>query len=222
MAVLAVIILTVCLSISALKAGAHVAILLDPLNPMFPFRFRRFLDRSVVFLAWSAWACVIVMSIYPPDRPSGPSSGGSWSHETWWGQLLFSLVFAPAGCLVRFYLSLKLNAVAPAFPLGTFAANILGTAVLGMAYDLQRLPLTKAENKIGGGRIGCLVLQGVMDGFCGCLTTVSTWIAELNGLRRSHAYTYGASSVVSSLALLIVIMGTVKWTVGWRTPVCVV
>ena len=60
-----------------------------------------------------------------------------------------------------------------------------------------------------------------MDGFCGCLTTVSTWIAELNGLGRRHAYVYGGVSVLSGLGILTIIMGSVRWTVGWGTVVCV-
>jgi CrcB protein len=49
-----------------------------------------------------------------------------------------------------------------------------------------------------------------MDGFCGALTTVSTFVAELNGLRRMHAWMYGAASVVGGLAVMLVVMGSVR------------
>ncbi|KAF2489842.1 hypothetical protein BU16DRAFT_471380, partial [Lophium mytilinum] len=220
MALLAVIILTVTLCMSALKVGAHIAILLDPFTPTFSFvLLRKILDRAVVVIAWAAWLGAVFMAIWPPDRPSGPDSKGSWSNETWRGQAIFALVFAPLGCLLRFYASLKLNGISPSFPLGTFAVNIFGTAVLGMAYDLQHVRLEGSA--MGGGRVGCQIFQGLMDGFCGCLTTVSTWVAELNGLRRKHAYFYGSASVLGGLGVLVVIMGSVRWTVGWSSTACV-
>ncbi len=49
--------------------------------------------------------------------------------------------------------------------------------------------------------------SGIEDGFCGCLTTVSTWVAELAALRRRHAYIYGATSFLVALALMVAIMG---------------
>ncbi|CAI4219086.1 unnamed protein product [Parascedosporium putredinis] len=101
-------------------------------------------------------------------------------HRSWRGDALFALV--------------------PAFPMGTFTANVLGTAVLGMCWDLS-------HTAAGGGVVGCQVLRGVEDGFCGCLTTVSTWVLELSTLRRGHAYRYGAASVVVSVLVMIAIMG---------------
>jgi fluoride ion exporter CrcB/FEX len=123
------------------------------------------------------------------------------------------------GCILRFYASVKLNGLISSFPLGTFAVNVFGTAVLGMAFDLQHVSIGGAG--VGGGRITCQVLQGIMDGFCGALTTVSTWILELNALRRGHAYIYGAASVGAGFAILVVVMGSVRWSVGWTAPMCV-
>lgn len=222
MALLAVISLTVCLSLGALKTGAHIAVALDPITPTLPFALtRRIIDPLFVFLAFGSWLGAIFMAIWPPDRPQGTDSGGSWENETWRGQAIFAICFAPVGCLLRFYASLKLNAVVPSFPLGTFAVNMFGTAVLGMAFAIQHVPLPSLGDAIGGGRVGCQVLQGIMDGFCGCLTTVSTWVTELDGLRRRHAWTYGTLSVSIALALLVVIMGSVRWTVGFSAPACV-
>ncbi|KAI9709459.1 MAG: hypothetical protein M1820_003219 [Bogoriella megaspora] len=222
-ALLAVIVTTVALSLSALHVGAHIAIYLQPYLPSLPYRTcRTFLDPLVVFLSWGCWLGAVFMAIWPPDRPGGPSSRGSWANETWRGQAIFACVFAPVGCLLRFYTSLKLNGLVASFPLGTFAVNMLGTAVLGMAFDLQHVPLKSAGGSIGGGRVRCQILQGIDDGFCGCLTTVSTWVAELNGLRRGHAYYYGISSIVMALGLLVIIMGSIRWTIGWQDPVCII
>ncbi|OJD31227.1 chromosome condensation protein [Diplodia corticola] len=241
MAVVAVVATTVGLCLSAYTFGAHLALALESITPTLPFRFtRRVLDRAVVPIAWLAWLGAIFMAIWPPDRPMGAAAGsssgssGSWADETWRGQALFACVFAPPGCLLRFYASIKLNGFIPSFPLGTFAVNVFGTAVLGMAFDLQHVPLDSSNSggggggggvamtsMVGGGRLGCQVLEGVMDGFCGCLTTVSTWVAELRTLARlRQAYAYGIASVAVGLAVLVVVVGSVRWTIGFSAVAC--
>lgn len=207
MALLAVLITTVGLCISALHMGAHIAIALHNSTPSFPYSFiRKILDRAAVLLAFGTWLGAVCLAIWPPDRHSG-------GIEIWRGRAVFALIFAPLGCLARFYISLLLNGKIAGFPLGTFIVNIMGTLILGMAYDLQRVPL--------GATIGCQVLQGVQDGFCGCLTTVSTWVSELSSLRKKHAYIYGLVSIGVALAGLVIVMGSMRWTVGWTDPVCV-
>ncbi|KAK0125407.1 hypothetical protein ONS95_000576 [Cadophora gregata] len=206
-ALLAVIIITIALCISALTIGAHIAIALEPFTPSLPYKFcRKVLDPIAVLLAWGCWLGAIILAIFPPDRNSAPP-------EIWRGRAVFALVFAPLGCLGRFYASLYLNGKIASFPVGTFVVNILGTVILGLSYDVQHVPL--------GGVIGCQVLQGVEDGFCGCLTTVSTWVGELSSLRRRHSYQYGAASVIVALCFMIIIMGSMRWTIGFSELQCV-
>lgn len=205
MALLGVILITIALCLCALKAGAHLAASLDPVTPTLPFRLtRKILDPLFVVLGLGSWLGAVLMTALPP-------------HNAWRGEALFACVFAPLGCLARYYVSLLLNPKNPSFPLGTFACNIFGTAVLGMAYDLQRVAIGGVA---GGGVVGCQVLQGIEDGFCGALTTVSTWMVELDTLRRGRAYVYGTSSVVVGLSIMVVIMGSVRWSVGWEGVVC--
>lgn len=223
MALLAVNILTLCVCISALKFGAHLAIALHYITPSIPVRLiRKIFDRMTVVVAVGAWLGAVSMTIWPPDRPSGPAANGrtTWAQESWRGRVLFSLIFAPVGCIARFYASVKLNGLRPSFPVGTFVVNIFGTIILGMAWNLQHAPLGSLGGRIGGGLAGCQVLQGVMDGFCGCLTTVSTWVLELTSLRRRHAYIYGVASVGVALAFMTIIMGSLRWTRGFADPVC--
>lgn len=212
MAGLAVIFITIAVCYSALKVGTHIALLSDPFTPTLSFRLvRTLVDPLIVFLAWGAWLGAIFISIWPPDRHE--------LNETWRGQAIFACAFAPLGCLVRFYMSLKLNPISPSFPLGTFVVNVFGTAVLGMAYDLQHINISGSG--VGGGRVGCQVLQGIMDGFDGCLTTVSTWILEIDGLKRSHAWKYGFATVAAGVSVLVAVMGSVRWSVGWTAAACV-
>ena len=213
MALLAVLITTIGLSLGALQVGAHLAIGLDPFTPSIPFFFsHKFADRSAVLLALGCWLGALFMAIWPPDRPTGPVGNATWAQETWRSQALFALVFAPVGCLLRFYASVHLNGKIKSFPLGTFAVNVFGTMMEAIFLDLQRVPV--------GGMVGCQVLQGMADGFCGCLTTVSTWVVELKGLRLKHAYIYGLMSVGVGLGLMIVIVGSLQWTIGFKDVLC--
>ncbi|OAP57435.1 hypothetical protein AYL99_08173 [Fonsecaea erecta] len=205
LALLAIMIIHPAISLAGLMVGAQLALLLQPVTPTLPFRFcRKVLDPLGVILGFGCWLGAVFLAIWPP---------GNDIH--WRFRAVFPLVFAPLGCLLRFYASKHLNAIIPSFPLGTFAVNIFGTAVLGMAFDLQHSTTIAAS-----GSNACAVLQGVMEGFCGCLTTVSTWVAEIHGLRRRHGWIYGAGSVAIALALMVVIMGSMGWTVGFVPPAC--
>ncbi|KAI1150589.1 CrcB-like protein-domain-containing protein [Nemania diffusa] len=209
LALLATIIGTVSLSFAGFHLGAHLAEALEPVTPSLRYPLsRKVIDPLAVLLGWGSWIGAVILSIVPPDRYSNPGAS-----EFWRGRATFALVFAPLGCLVRFYASAHFNGRFAAFPLGTFAVNVLGAAILGLAWDLAHVPK--------GGVVGCQVLQGIEDGFCGCLTTVSTWIVELAVLGRRNAYVYGGASIFSALVLMIAIMGGLRWSDGFATLLCV-
>lgn len=206
--VLSIAIIEIAVSLSGLVAGAHFAIALFPLLSRLPnMSSERYMNAVGVILGFGCWLGAVFLAIWPP-------------RNNWRGDVVFALVFAPLGTLLRFFLSIRLNRYFASFPLGTFTANMLATAILGMAYDFQRTPLSSAAGKIGGGILACQVLEGIVEGFCGCLSTVSTWVAELRSLRRHHAYMYGTVSVVVGLSLMTVIIGSLQWTIGLRKPVC--
>ncbi|POS85462.1 hypothetical protein EPUL_002698 [Erysiphe pulchra] len=170
MAVTAVIILTMSTCVSAWLFGVHLAHILNRSKPRFSIRFNHWLMCvTTAFLALSSWLAIIFCIIFLHFW----HSKGTFKLQ---GSLLFSLAFAPLGCLCRFYTSLFLNGKFENFPLGTFASNISGTIVLGISYDLQRIPV--------GGIVACQVLKGIQDGFCGCLTTscITNKLADLDSL----------------------------------------
>ncbi|KAH7007737.1 CrcB-like protein-domain-containing protein [Ilyonectria destructans] len=200
MALLGVGIATVSLSLAGLMVGAHLAVALEGTMPSLPYTFmRKFLDRLVVFLGWGSWVGAILLCVFPP-------------HDLWRGRIMFSLVFAPLGVFTRFYLALFLNGRSASFPVGTFAANVLASMIIALAWDVNHAAV--------GGIIGCQVLQGIQGGFCGCLSTVSTWVVELSSLGRKHAYLYGFASVLVSFALVVIIAGSEKWSQGVHDPLC--
>ncbi|KAI7905610.1 CrcB-like protein-domain-containing protein [Cokeromyces recurvatus] len=119
--------------------------------------------------------------------------------------LALSCVFAPVGALTRWYLSFD-NGRIPCFPIGTFIANIFGTTVLAA------LGIVNASPHISS--MACSVVQALADGFCGCLTTISTFMVELTTLTRKHSYIYGFISVVISQCCMFIIMGSYIWSRG--------
>lgn len=89
----------------------------------------------------------------------------------WW-----AILFGPLGCYVRYYLSRYNGALAGGwkwFPVGTYAANMLACvldyvvkAIEVRVYGLDALQLA--------------VLNGMMSGIGGSLSTVSTWVVEVS------------------------------------------
>ncbi|KAK6462852.1 CrcB-like protein-domain-containing protein [Scheffersomyces coipomensis] len=131
-----------------------------------------------------------------------------------WRSWTFAVLFAPFGALLRFYLSKYLNSKVKNFPLGTFTANFGGTLLLTIFTLLAR------GKGITVNLITCHVLIGLDDGFCGALTTVSTFVVELFGLRTLHSYRYGMFSILGSFAVIVLILGSYNWTIGLTSPIC--
>lgn len=119
-------------------------------------------------------------------------------------QATAALLFSYPGTLTRYLLSINLNPRIKLFPLGTFTANTLGTALLGLFHVLQGMPSAVSPN-------ACSLLQGLGDGYCGCLTTVSTFAAEVDALEGWKASLYVILSWVVGQLLLLIIMGSSFW-----------
>ncbi|KAF4622743.1 hypothetical protein G7Y89_g14283 [Cudoniella acicularis] len=200
LAVLAVLIITLSLCIQELAVGIQFAQAFEPYTPTLPFTFtRQFLDRLAVLVALGSWTAVIVLPVFPLS-------------PSWRGIALFAFVFAPPGAVARYYLSMHFNNRIPTFPLTTFLASILGTAVLGIMFDFQHSSIATV--------IGCQAFQRVMDGFCGCLTTISTWIVELTTLKRRSLHLSGFSNIAIALGILVAVMGPFRWSVGFSELKC--
>ncbi|KAL7274056.1 hypothetical protein RUND412_003057 [Rhizina undulata] len=196
LAFLAYIIATLSLSYSGLQFGAHLAVFLRPVIPLIPHRMGRAMDWCAIPLSLGVWIGSIIMAILIPR---------------WRGKALFACVFSPLGVYARFWISRKLNPVNRNFPLGTFTVNILGTLILaGMIIGRSSL-------RTG---TGCQVMRGVGDGLCGCLTTISTFIVEIRGLKAKHAYIYGGVSIVAGMCVMFLVLGSYTWTQGVDESVC--
>ncbi|KAJ2377918.1 hypothetical protein GGI05_006800, partial [Coemansia sp. RSA 2603] len=91
--------------------------------------------------------------------------------------------------------------IAMGLPFGTFIANIAGSIVLAVIHILQTGVVVRPS------AASCYVLAAMADGFCGCLTTVSTFTAELNVQRPRIAILYATLSIIVAQAPFLLIAG---------------
>lgn len=139
--------------------------------------------------------CILGLLIYAATFPAYARLPSSYR-----SQATAALMFSFPGALSRYLLSIYLNPVLKVMPLGTLTANLAGTGLLGMFHVLQnrRAPFSAHA---------CSILQGLIDGYCGTLTTVSTFAVELSAMKGSkRAWLYGSLSWVCSQLLLLVIL----------------
>lgn len=109
------------------------------------------------------------------------------------------------GCWLRWWLGLKLNAVAPLLPLGTLTANLVGGYLIGLALGwFLQYPSLPPEYRL-------FLITGLLGG----LTTFSTFSLEAVELLMGEQYGWAALHVTTHLAgsLLLTALGilTVRW-----------
>jgi fluoride exporter len=125
----------------------------------------------------------------------------------WKGILAIGLGGA-LGALLRWWLGLKLNAYLPAIPPGTLAANLIGGYVVGMAVAFFATYSALAPEW----------RLFVITGFCGGLTTFSTFSAEVVTLMQQGRALWALGAAGAHLAGSIVMtfagIGTVVWIRG--------
>jgi fluoride exporter len=109
------------------------------------------------------------------------------------------------GALLRWWLGLILNAHFPTVPPGTLAANLIGGYVVGVAIALfAAYAAVPPEWRLF-----------VITGFCGGLTTFSTFSAEsvilLQEGRILWALGHAGAHLAGSLLMTFAGVGTVAW-----------
>ncbi|HET7401664.1 MAG TPA: fluoride efflux transporter CrcB [Usitatibacter sp.] len=110
---------------------------------------------------------------------------------------------AALGALLRWTLGLKLNSLMPSIPPGTLAANVIGGYVVGVAVaffaDAPEIP---PEWRLL-----------VITGFCGGLTTFSTFSAEVVALLQQGQLARMAAAIAVHVvgSLLATIAGIATW-----------
>jgi len=114
-------------------------------------------------------------------------------------------VGASTGALLRWVLNLRMNALVPLLPMGTLTANLVGGYIVGVAVAyFASSPHLSTEWRLL-----------VITGFCGGLTTFSTFSAETVELMQQGELARMALLIglhlFGSLAMTVAGMATWQW-----------
>lgn len=115
------------------------------------------------------------------------------------------LIGGAVGSVARWYLGLKMNVITPVVPLGTLSVNLIGAFIIGLAIAIF-------------GRMNSVdpvVKALITTGFCGGLTTFSTFSLEVVTLlqmgRFGDALLNIALNLFGSIALTLLGFMLVSW-----------
>ena len=122
-----------------------------------------------------------------------------------WKSIVAISIGAALGALLRWWLGLKLNNYFPTVPPGTLAANLIGAYIIGLAIAVfAALPALAPEWRLF-----------VITGFCGGLTTFSTFSAEIVTLLQQGQSLWTCAAVAlhlaGSLLMTLAGIGTIAW-----------
>ncbi len=122
-----------------------------------------------------------------------------------WSPVLAISIGAAGGALLRWQLGVRMNSVLPLLPLGTLAANLIGGYIIGLAVAY----LAEAPNLAPEWRLF------IITGFCGGLTTFSTFSAEVVARiqqgQLSWAFATITTHLIGSLIMTFAGIATVRW-----------
>ena len=112
-------------------------------------------------------------------------------------------VGSAVGALTRWQLGLRLNQLFPTLPPGTLVANIIGGYIIGLA-----IAFFSQNNEIAP-EWRLLIITG----FCGGLTTFSTFSAEVVSLLQEGRYAWASASIAVHVgcSLIATIAGLMTW-----------
>lgn len=122
-----------------------------------------------------------------------------------WRSLIAISLGGALGCLLRWFLSLTLNSYFPDLPPGTLASNLIAGYVIGVAIAVfASYSGISPEWRLF-----------VITGFCGGLSTFSTFSAELvthlQEGRALWACSAAAAHLCGSVLMTFAGIGTVAW-----------
>lgn len=132
-------------------------------------------------------------------------------------QLWLACLVGPPGVWARWFLA-RLNGHGLGMagslkwvPSGTLLANILAACLMAALATVKKVVNTK--------RCG-IIVNGMQFGFLGCLSTVSTFVAEVYAMKQSkypwRAYLYIMFTIIPSFAFGTLIFSVPVWAEGYQ------
>lgn len=104
-----------------------------------------------------------------------------------WKSILAIALGAALGALLRWQLGAKLNSFFPTIPPGTLVANLVGAYVVGLSIAFfATFPAISPEWRLL-----------IITGFCGGLTTFSTFSAEITQLLQEGRLSWALGAVAT-------------------------
>ncbi|KAF9600711.1 hypothetical protein IFM89_011382 [Coptis chinensis] len=133
------------------------------------------------------------------------------------GQLWLACIVAPPGVWARWFLArlngrgLGRNGSFKWIPFGTLIANVSAACVMAALATVKRVVNSDKSETIA---------TGIQFGLLGCLSTVSTFIAEFHAMRESkhpwRAYLYASITILPSFILGTFIYSVPVWTKAYQ------
>ncbi|KAJ8771227.1 hypothetical protein K2173_026096 [Erythroxylum novogranatense] len=132
-------------------------------------------------------------------------------------QLWAACIVAAPGVWIRWFLA-RLNGRGLGksghfkwLPFGTLAANVSAASIMAAISTLRKAVHTKSWN---------IISSGIQFGFLGCLSTVSTFMAEYYAMEEStrswRAYAYALTTIILSFVLGTLIYSVPVWIKGYK------
>ena len=107
-----------------------------------------------------------------------------------WKPVLAISLGAASGALLRWQLGVRLNSLSTSIPPGTLLANLIGGYIVGVAVAyFAQTPNLSAEWRLF-----------IITGFCGGLTTFSTFSAEVVTLLQAGRLVWAMTAIATHLA----------------------
>ncbi|CAL5202941.1 unnamed protein product [Lathyrus oleraceus] len=148
---------------------------------------------------------------------SGALVKAKFKHGGSAAELWFACMVGPIGVWIRWFLA-RLNGrglgkkgLFQWIPFGTLIANVSAACVMAALSTIKNAVNTRDCDT---------VVAGIQFGVMGCLSTVSTFAAEFNAMRKTNepwrAYVYAAITICVSFSLGILIYCIPYWTKGFE------
>lgn len=120
-----------------------------------------------------------------------------------WNSILAIAFGSAFGALLRWFFGVKLNGLFPAIPPGTLIANLLGGYIIGvaMAYFAQAPQIAPEWRLL------------IITGFCGGLTTFSTFSVEVLTLLQQGRMVLALMTVAAHVtgSVFMTFVGVISW-----------